>query len=43
MIDDPLPLADRSSSSSDAIDALKHAYAAQERVALLIAGRLDLL
>lgn len=41
LIDHPLPVADARETAPDPAAALREAYAAQEQVALLIAGRLD--
>jgi hypothetical protein len=43
LIDSPLPAADGDDSTSDPVEALRDAYAAQEQAALLIASRLDAL
>ncbi len=43
LIDNPLPMADGGDSTTDPVEALRNAYAAQEQAALLIASRLDAL
>jgi hypothetical protein len=41
LIDNPLPAGDGDDNPHESVEALRSAYGAQERAALLIAGRLD--